>query len=131
MNYQEFMGQVQSKAKFAELQDAVRATRVVLQTLAERLDANEADDLAAQLPEEIGLFLKNDEPGERFDFNEFVQRVSERENVDPPAAVYHIRVVFEQLREATSAGEIEDVKEQLPPEYHKLFEVGSTGDLSS
>ena len=52
-----FIGQVQNRAERPSQEDAVRVTRVTLETLSRRIDPNEADDLAARLPEEIGRYL--------------------------------------------------------------------------
>jgi uncharacterized protein (DUF2267 family) len=38
-------------------------------------------------------------------------------------------VVIEVLQEAVSAGEIEDVRAQLPAEFDPLFDSGSEGTL--
>jgi uncharacterized protein (DUF2267 family) len=131
MNYDRFIGLVQSRARLASSDEAVAAIRATLSTLAERIDPHEAHHLAAQLPREIGMYLEGSfsEKGERFDFSEFCKRVSDREHVDPPQAVHHARCVIETLEEAASAGEIRDVRSQLSPEFQALFESGSQGSL--
>lgn len=131
MNFDRFLGQVQDRARLSDTQKALRATRATLQTLAERINCNEAKDLASQLPEEIGLFLQCEpyHTSERFSLEEFFLRVSERESVDLPAATYHARVVVEVLQEAVTPGEIKDVMAQLPPEFERLFVAGSTGSM--
>ncbi|MEW6159780.1 MAG: DUF2267 domain-containing protein [Verrucomicrobiota bacterium] len=132
MTYDEFTGHVQHRARLGTTGEAVKAIRATLETLAERLDAGEAKDLASQLPEEIGIYLRKDfgAKGERFDLNEFFSRVSLREQMDLPVAVYHARVVIEVLQEAVSPGEINDVIQQLPPEFSSLFLAGSTGEMA-
>lgn len=127
MNYDEFVGHVQNRARVATSGDAVRATRATLETLSERLVGGEAKDLAAQLPQEIGVFLKAEEPGESFGLQEFYRRVSEKESVDLPDAVHHARSVFSVLREAVSSGELSDVRAQLPDQYAELFEAEVEG----
>jgi uncharacterized protein (DUF2267 family) len=131
MDYDRFVGLVQSRAHLASGGDAVAAIRATLTTLAERIDPHEGHHLAAQLPREIGLFLEGNmsETGERFSFGEFCKRVSDRERVDQPQAVHHARCVIETLEEAASAGEIRDVRSQLSPEFQPLFESGSQGRL--
>ena len=54
MTHDEFIGHVQHRARLASRGQAERATRVVLETLGERLAGGEPFDLAAQLPPEIG-----------------------------------------------------------------------------
>jgi len=131
MQYDELVGQVQNRARLSSTGDAVRAIRVTLETLAERLTREETKDLAAQLPQEIGRYLQESfaAEGERFSLDDFFQRLSIREGVDVPEAVFHARVVLEVLQEAVSKGEIDHVRAQLPPEFAPLFEAGSTGEL--
>jgi uncharacterized protein (DUF2267 family) len=131
MKYDEFLGQVQSRAHLGTLGDAVGAIRSTMETLGERLAGGEAKDLASQLPREIGYYLFRGASlpgGERFSYDEFIQRVAERESVDPPAAAFHSRVVMELVSEAVSFGEMEDVIQQLPSDFAPLF-AGSTGNV--
>lgn len=131
MNYSEFIGQVQSRGRMASEGEALKATRVTLEVLGQRLAGGEPRNLAAQLPEEIGRFLHDDDDtGERFDLDEFFRRVSEREGVDLPVSVHHARAVISVLTEAVSRGEIDDVRAQLPEEFAPLFAAGSEGEMT-
>jgi uncharacterized protein (DUF2267 family) len=110
--------------------EAVAATRATLSVLAKRLAGGEAGDLAAQLPEEVGRYLRQVEgPAERFELEEFFERVSSQEGTDLPVAVHHARAVVSVLRDAATEGEIEDVLAQLPDDYRPLFESGSEGEM--
>lgn len=131
MKHDEFIGQVQHRARLNSRGAAEHATRATLETLAERLAGGEADDLAAQLPPELGEYLRGEGAalGERFSLDEFFQRVSLRERVDLPDAVFHARAVIEVLSLAVSKGEMDDVRAQLPAEFARLFEAGSTGQM--
>ena len=134
MQYDEFVGQVQNRAKLASNGEAVRAIRATLETLADRLAGGAADNLAAQLPREIGEYLRRESVGElsvgeRFDLNEFFRRVAQKEQIDLPIAAYHARVVIEVVQEAVTPGEIAKIRAQLPDDYVPLFEAGSTGAL--
>ena len=125
MNHDEFVQQVQHRARVASNGEALTAIRSTLETLAERLAGGEADDLAAQLPREVGHYLRAADrktEGVRFDVDEFFRRVSEREGKELPDAVFHARAVMSVLTEAVTPGEIEDVKTQLPEDYERLFE---------
>ncbi len=132
MKHDEFIGQVQHRARLSSRGEAERATRATLETLAERLAGGEARDLAAQLPQEIGEHLRREWSGlgERFDLVEFFRRVSLRESVEYQDAVFHARVVIEVLGQAVSKGEMDDVRAQLPAEFDRLFEAGSTGQMA-
>lgn len=82
MNFNEFIGHVQNRLELSGPGEAVRATRATLRTLGERLHEGEATDLASTLPMEIDRFLIEAESGQRFDYDEFLDRVSERSVVD-------------------------------------------------
>ena len=131
MKHDEFIGQVQHRARLSSRGEAERATRATLETLAERLAGGEAKDLAAQLPQEIAEHLRREWSGigERFSLEEFFRRVSLREGVDLPDAIFHARAVIEVLSEAVSIGEMDDVRAQLPAEFDRLFEAGSRGHM--
>ncbi len=131
MNYDDFVGQVQHRARLSSNGEAVKAIRATLETLAERIHSGEASDLAAQLPEEIGHYLLNKNGGERFGLDEFFARVSRKEGVDLPVSIYHARVVMEVLQEAADPNEMAQVRGQLPDEYNPLFEAGSQGDMDT
>ena len=129
MQFDEFMGQVQSRARLASTGEALEAVRATLATLSERVAGGAATNLAAELPSALGEYLKDRAP-ERFDLDEFFRRVSEKEGQGLPQAVFHARVVMEVVREAVSAGSIDKIRDQLPSDYDPLFEAGSTGQLA-
>src|SRR3954451_23493884 len=109
MEHDEFVGQVQDRARLASRGDAQRAIRSTLETLADRITDGAAENLAAQLPAEIGEHLRrNGRSGaatvEQFSLDEFFQRVTDREGVDPADAVYRARAVVEVMDEATTGG---------------------------
>jgi uncharacterized protein (DUF2267 family) len=131
LRYDEFIGQVQHRARLSSRAEAERATRATLETLAERLVGGEAHDLAAQLPPELAhsLQLPDAGIGAKFTLDEFFELVSEREGVDLPDATFHARVVIGLLTEVVSMGEIKDVRVQLPAAFAQLFKVENEGDL--
>lgn len=128
MQYDEFIGKVQNGAAMPSRGDAERLTRTVLENLGARLQKDEANDLAAQLPQELGRHLLHAETLEKFGLNELFQRVAEGEGVDRAEAVYRTRVVIEALMQASSKGEIQDVLAQLPGEFSKVF-TGAQGQM--
>jgi uncharacterized protein (DUF2267 family) len=130
MQTQEFLGHVQSRARLPTLDDALRATRATLTTLAERLGPDEARQLGAQLPSEIKLCLTDGSMSapERFTSDEFLLRICAREGVDLPQSTHHARAVIDVLTEAVSPGEISDVVQRLPDDYRRLF-AGSEGRM--
>ena len=129
MQYDEFIGNVQDRARLPSRGDTVRAIQATLETLAERIAPGEADDLAAQLPPELGTFLQGAEETERFSVDDFFLRVATKESVDVPDAVHHARAVIAALQDAVTAGEMDDIQAQLPDNYKPLFEAGSEGEM--
>lgn len=126
MKHDEFIGQVQHHARLSSRGDAELAARATLETLAERLAGGEAEDLASQLPRGLAEYLRTGLAGAgvRFSMEDFFRRVSEREGVDLPKAIYHARAVIAVLYEAVSPGELADIRAQLPAEFSQLFEPG-------
>lgn len=130
MDYDRFIGHVQHRAKLGTFEEAVRATRATLETLGRRLAGGAPGNLAAQLPQEIGRYLEEQEDvQESFSLDEFFERVAREEGRDLPEAVYHARVVVEVLREAVGDSALKKVSGQLPEEWSRLFEAGSEGPM--
>jgi len=131
MQYHDFLGQVQNRARLSSTADAEIATRATLTTLAERLAGGEPKDLASQLPEPLDQYLTGAGAGkgESFSLKEFFQRVSTKTKADEPQAVYQARVVIEVLSEAVSPGQMKDIRTQLTDDYAPLFEKGAQGHL--
>jgi uncharacterized protein (DUF2267 family) len=134
MQHDEFIGQVQARARLSSRGDAERATRATLETLGERIPEGLADNVAAQLPQEIGEHLRRTivyggvGTGERFDTGEFVRRVSERSGTDEPQAAFLVRVICEVVDEATGGILTRKVAESLPDDLRKPVTAGSTGE---
>lgn len=123
MQHDEFIGLVQDRARLDSRGAATAATRATLETLGERLPEGLATNIGAQLPPEIGRHLE--QPGaERFDVKEFWQRVGDKQTagVDLPEAAFHSRAVMSVLAEAVTGDQVQQVEEQLRPEYADLFD---------
>jgi len=122
MQMNEFVGQVQQGARLPDMDQALNATRATLETLAERLGADESRHLATQLPAGLGKYLDGREAGAgSFSSDEFLKRISAREGVGPPDSACHARAVLETLRHAVSTGEMREVLERLSADYARLF----------
>lgn len=126
MDYSTFIGQVQNRAELPNREEAVRVTRITLETLSTRIGPGEADDLAAQLPREIGRHLDKVEIVESFSWDDFVQRVVERGDYgedERADAVHHARVVMDVVDEAVDGSELANLRAQLPDDgdWDELF----------
>ncbi|MFB6075118.1 MAG: DUF2267 domain-containing protein [Haloarculaceae archaeon] len=123
MNFDEFVGEVQHRLELGATGPAVRATRATLTTLGERLPPDEADNLASPLPMEIDRYLREAEGGQRFDYDEFLERVSDREGeaVDRSDANYHAQQVVGLLSEVVPGRAVAKLRGMLPEDYDPLF----------
>jgi uncharacterized protein (DUF2267 family) len=100
----------------------------VLRTLAERITAGEARDIAAFLPPELGRYLEMaPEPAEPFDRATFVRRVADREGVDQETAERHALAVFRALGVAVAPGELRDMAAQLPKDFEDVLQAAGVG----
>lgn len=127
MKYDEFIKHVQTVAQMDSREDAQRVTQATLETIRERIVGNEAKDLASQLPQQLGEYLRGreGEDGQPFSMEEFVQRVSAKEQVEPTDAANHARAVFAVLQNAVTPGEFTDFKANFSEDYIDLFATGS------
>ena len=118
--HEQFLTTVAQKARtsLAAAEDAARAT---LQTLAERLSAGRARDLAAQLPPEVAVWLRTNGRPEGFGAEEFVRRVAEREGTDVETATRHACAVFTALTRSVRPQEIADMTAELPKDFAPLL----------
>jgi uncharacterized protein (DUF2267 family) len=121
MDYERFIQIVQREAGGISAEEAEGATRAALETLAERLSAGQAHDLAEQLPGEMSPWLHTTTGVEPFDLDEYLRRVAEREGVDLETAERHARAVFFALGQAVTTDEINDVASELPKTFEPLI----------
>ncbi|MFM9497829.1 DUF2267 domain-containing protein [Streptomyces galilaeus] len=134
MNHDTFIGQVQTRAHLDSRGAAEGATRATLETLAECIPATLADNLAAQLPQEIGEHLRRvatapDQPatGLRMERRQLLDRVAQRAGADPAKAAHEARCVVEVVGEAVEGGVADRVRQSLDDELAQLLFAGSTG----
>lgn len=123
MKHDEFVSELQHRIEAPSRGQTLHTAHAVLETLGERLQEDEAEDLAAPLPIEIDRYLTDGESGQQFDWDEFVERVAEREEAELPDAQFHAQAVIALVDEAVPGGEMQDVRANLPGEYDELFEL--------
>jgi uncharacterized protein (DUF2267 family) len=117
--YERFITTVQQKARLS-WEEAERAARATLETLAERLSAGQARDLAGQLPTELSAWLFTDSGPEPYHVDEFLRRVAAREHTDVRTAEHHARAVFTALGRTVRDDEIADMVAELPQDFLPL-----------
>jgi uncharacterized protein (DUF2267 family) len=121
--YERFVTIVEQVARVRR-EDAERAIRTTLRTLAERIDPGEARDLAEELPQELAPWVATAGPAERFDVDEFVRRIAERDGVDQPTAERRAEAVFVALGRTLSDKEFADLVAELPKDFSPLLPRG-------
>ncbi|UHQ98691.1 DUF2267 domain-containing protein (plasmid) [Natrinema zhouii] len=127
MDYNTFLGEVQNRGQLSSSEDAVTATRITLETLSQRIEPGQAENLAAQLPREIGIFLTDVDTVERFEWDEFIDRIVEKGNYSPEDeqadAVHHTRVVMDVVDDAVTDNAIENLRDQISSadDWNELF----------
>jgi Uncharacterized conserved protein len=108
-------------------QRCYHALRAVLFALRDRLIVDEAADLSAQLPMLIrGIFYEGYRPSTMpqkiRSREEFLAKVSENlQNIRPIGAEAAARAVFRVLEQNIPMGEMNEVKQMLPPDIRSLF----------
>jgi uncharacterized protein (DUF2267 family) len=103
---------------------ARRATRAVLETLADRLSGGEIEDLREELPYALRPPLEDvprTKPTTALGVEEFLERVAAREEVSTSEALEQARAVFATLREALSGKQFDDLRAQLSRDYEVLL----------
>jgi len=123
----DWLGELGAELGRDDPQQAYRMLRAVLMALRDRMTVEEATDFGAQLPMLIrGFYYEGWNPsktpsGER-DRQSFLERVAENlmPNVDgDPEQV--TRAVFKVIQNHVTAGEIQDVKSNLPSDVQTLW----------
>lgn len=129
MHKKEFLERVQAATGIAEAEKVEKVTTVVLNSLRSRITRDEADDVSAQLPEDlkemwgsgIKAFLTSMMGPSKLDEAEFMDRVARNADLDPKMAEQSVRAVFHTLKDQISQGESEDVAAQLPKKLKVLW----------
>ncbi|WP_414544609.1 DUF2267 domain-containing protein [Nostoc sp. CCY0012] len=130
MEYNEFITHVQSLAQSNSREEAESATRATLETLKERVPGDEIQDLARQLPQELGNYLQGREAENEQSFNlqEFIMRVSQKENIEPTTTAIHVRAVFAVLQNAVNPEKFAKLHTYFSHDYEELFTTAPTSE---
>lgn len=121
MQTDEFVRLVQERASVTSGDEALEIIAATLETLGERLPRNERADLSVQLPGQLRAYARRRLETEQFSLEEFYNRVAARSGLGAPQAIEQAHVVMGVLQEAVSEGQMQDVREHLPPEFEELF----------
>jgi uncharacterized protein (DUF2267 family) len=125
MQYGEFMRSVTERSGL-DRDQAEKAVRATLNTLAQRLAGGEAKDLASQLPQELKdtvMLTTGAGQGAPMSLDEFLETVAQREGCPVDRARVHAQAVMTTLKDAVTDEEFEEVMTQLDKEYRQLVPV--------
>lgn len=134
MRYEDMVDQVRQRAALPSDAAAEQILTGTLAVLGERIGAGAGNSVASQLPEQLATFLRReaadvDSPDEAFGAEEFVQRVGAKAGAS--GDVESMVVATLGVISKASGGALDDLREELPPDYEPLFlEVqGAPGSL--
>lgn len=126
MQYNEFINAVVERGGAVDRATAQTVTHTVLADLGQRLDPGEAKDLAEQLPQDLAQAVTERSASGPVadDADDFLRRVTDHlgDGTDPGAARIHVTAVLSTLAQAVSAGEIDNLRAQLPAGFAPFFE---------
>ena len=134
MDFDEFTGTVTHRLELPGTGQTLRTIRATLMALGARIPEGNAEDLAASLPMEIKWYLTGavHDHGQRFDWADFITRVSETENTDRADAAYHAQVIVDLVASVVPASDFQQLRDALPEDaddenWGKLFELVDSG----
>lgn len=126
MRYDEFVKTVSERGGPTDRTEAGELSRIVLADLGQRLTGDEAQDLAAQLPEELKAPVTEhvNAPPVTDDADDFLRRVADHlgNGTSPDEARPQVRAVLGTVARTVSAGELDDLRSQLPAGFALLFD---------
>jgi uncharacterized protein (DUF2267 family) len=123
MGYEQFLTLIEQNLGVGR-ERAERAIQATVQTLAERIASGEARDQAEEMSDQLAPWVATPTDAERFDVNEFVRRMADREGVDVPTAERHAHAVFAVLGQAVSRRQLDDLAAQLSRDYSARLQTG-------
>lgn len=121
--YRRFVNEVRTESTLPSVDQADAALMIVLSALVRRLTADEAKDLIAQLPLRIGEWLRALPPGpDKSVTPEGIQaELADRLGVASARARDVLEAVVRTLDANVSAGQMQDIRQQLPKDLRTVF----------
>lgn len=126
-----FLDRAQARLGSPDRDEAVAAVRATLCTFGEQLSGGEAEDLAAELGDEIGGYLTENAGGQPddLDVGDFFEKVAARQSIEVGVdeARQQTMAVLGVLRQAVSEEELRNAGAQLSTEYEELLASAGGG----
>jgi uncharacterized protein (DUF2267 family) len=131
MQYEQLITQIQDGAGLSSRDEADEALRATLEAIGAGIPEDLADELAAQLPDEIARCLRPPAlvaagGGDRMNRREFVHRIAEACHLDDEQAAQIIPAVFAAIDRASGGMISTEIRYALPAEMRSL-----TGDMGT
>jgi uncharacterized protein (DUF2267 family) len=131
MQYEQLITQIQDGAGLSSRDEADEALRATLEAIGAGIPEDLADELAAQLPDEIARCLRPPAlvaagGGDRMNRREFVHRIAEACHLDDEQAAQIIPAVFAAIDRACGGMISTEIRYALPAEMRSL-----TGDMGT
>jgi uncharacterized protein (DUF2267 family) len=131
MQYEQLITQIQDEAGLSSRDEADEALRATLEAIGAGIPEDLADELAAQLPDEIARCLRPPAlvaagGGDRMNRREFVHRIAEACHLDDEQAAQIIPAVFAAIDRASGGMISTEIRYALPAEMRSL-----TGDMGT
>lgn len=125
MTYDEFLEEVEKRTELSDELEASTAVTATLNTLSERLNPDERENLAAQLPQGLKNLVTIKGEKQELSIDEFFDRVSQRMDTDRERAEEISDEIISVLTELITRGEVQDIKDHFPDTFRPLFETNS------
>jgi uncharacterized protein (DUF2267 family) len=125
----EFLRRIAERER-VDVPTAERRARAVFAALGRAVEYDEIADLAAELPKDFEPLVAEAErmaarPARVLSSGEFVQRVALRADLDEAGARRAAEAALQALGERISAGEVEDIVDQVPEEFQRALMRGT------
>ncbi|PPJ64174.1 DUF2267 domain-containing protein [Cuspidothrix issatschenkoi] len=132
MEYTEFITHVQTLAQSESREEVEIATRATLEIIKQIIPSDEREELAAQIPQELGEYLRGSEtePIQSFHLQEFIERISQKESVSPTISIIHVRAVFAVLQNAITPEKFRKFYDYFSHDYEELFNISMINRIS-
>lgn len=120
----EFVEQVRERAGIDNVEEADQLSRASAQVLGQTISGGQAENLALQLPDELGAELAAQRgQASAFDKAQFLEKIGGKIlSVDADRVERQVSAVLSTIRDTARRGELDDTLAQLPPELAEMFD---------
>ena len=132
MQYEQLIMQIQNEAGLTSLDDADEALRATIEGIGAGIPGDLADELAAQLPDEIARCLQPPalvaaSGSRQMNRGEFVHRIAEACHINDDQAARIIPKVFAAIDRATGGMITTEIRDVLPADIRSLTGTDPAG----